>query len=273
MGRLLNAVVTIGLCYLTLLVLTWSMQGCMIHMPQSNLVASPADIGLGYEEVWLETRDEQRLHSWFVPARDERAVLLFFHGNAGNISHRLESLRIFHQLGLSVLIVDYRGYGQSSGRPSESGLYEDADTAYRYLTEERGLNPERLIVFGRSLGASVAAQLASGTTPGALILESGFTSVPDIGSDLYPFLPVRWLTRYRYDAVSALESVTAPVLVIHSPDDEIIPVGHGRALYRAASEPKTFLEIEGRHNTGFMQSEELYRQGLADFLDSLEPVR
>lgn len=266
MSKVLHWVVTIGLCYLTLLLLAWALQGCMIHMPRSNMVATPADAALGYEEVWLETEDGETLHSWFLPSPEERAVLLFFHGNAGNISYRLDSLEIFHELGLSVLIVSYRGYGESSGRPSESGLYKDGRAAYRHLVEERGVAPERLISFGRSLGAAVAANVAAEQEVGALWLESAFTSVPDIGSDLYPFLPVRLLTRYRYDSREALDSVTAPVLVIHSPDDEIIPYEHGRALYEAASEPKQFLEIQGSHNAGFMRSREHYKAGLDEFL-------
>lgn len=266
MDKLIHWLITLGLGYLALLVLVWALQGCMVHLPQSRLVATPAEAGLDYEEVRLDTDDGETLHGWFLPAPRERAVVLFFHGNAGNISHRLESLEIFHELGLSVLIVDYRGYGESSGRPSEQGLYRDARAAYRYLIDERDVAPQRVIAFGRSLGAAVAAKLASEREVGALWLESAFTSVPDIGSDLYPFLPVRWLSRYRYDSLKALESVEAPVLVVHSPDDDIIPYEHGRALFEAASEPKQFLKIEGSHNAGFMRSRGHYKAGLEQFL-------
>ncbi|WP_111641771.1 alpha/beta hydrolase [Marinimicrobium alkaliphilum] len=266
MQRLGRWLLTAGVAYATLVVLVWALQGCMIHIPSRTLAASPAAIGLGYEDVRLETEDGERLHAWYLPAPSARGTLLFFHGNAGNISHRLDSLQIFHDLALNVLIVDYRGYGESSGRPSERGLYRDGQAAFDYLLSERDEAPERLIFFGRSLGAAVAAETARGQPIGGLILESGFTSVPDIGADLYPFLPVRWLTRYRYDARAALAEVEAPVLVVHSPDDEIIPERHGRALYDAASEPKRFLAIRGDHNHGFLRSRETYIPGLDAFL-------
>ncbi|WP_347331426.1 alpha/beta hydrolase [Marinimicrobium locisalis] len=269
MSKLFYWLVVLGSGYLGLLVLTWLLQGCMIHFPAQAMVATPTDVGLEYEELSLKTADGERLHAWFLPARDERGVLLFFHGNAGNISHRLESLRIFHKLGLEVLILDYRGYGRSSGRPSEEGLYRDAEAAYDYLTREQGVSPERLVVFGRSLGAAVAANLASEHPVGGVILESGFISVPELGAELYPFLPVRLLARYRYDTREALQKVNAPVLVVHSRDDDIIPFSHGRALFEAAPEPRQFLELEGDHNTGFLQSRERYVRGLEQFLGEL----
>lgn len=270
MSKLLHWLAVLGSGYLALLILTWLLQGCMIHFPSRALEATPADAGLGFEELTLTTADGERLHAWFLPAHEARGVLLFFHGNAGNISHRLESLRIFHDLGLEVLIVDYRGYGRSSGRPSEAGLYRDAEAAYDYLTEEQGISSDRLLVFGRSLGAAVAAQLASRRPVAGVILESGFTSVPDLGAELYPFLPVRLLSRYRYDTREALSEVTAPVLVVHSRDDDIIPFSHGRALFEAAGEPRQFLELEGDHNTGFLRSRGRYVQGLEAFLQRLE---
>jgi len=265
--KLANWLITLGLGYLALLLLVWLLQGCMIHIPDRTLVASPREAGLDYETVRLKTADGEQLHGWFLPHREARATVLFFHGNAGNISHRLESLEIFHQLELNSLIIDYRGYGQSSGRPSESGLYEDARSAYRHLVEDKGVPPQRIIAFGRSLGAAVAARLAADKPVGALWLESGFTSIPDIGAELYPFLPVRLLSRYRYDTQKALASVEAPVLVIHSTEDETIPFSHGRALYRAAPEPKAFVQIRGGHNDGFMRSRDIYLAGLKAFLD------
>ena len=160
------------------------------NIPSRKLTASPSDIGLDYESVTLNTSDHVTLHGWFVPAPDRRGCLLFFHGNAGNISHRLDSLKIFHDLGLSVLIIDYRGYGKSQGSISEHGTYLDADAAWSYLTESRRIPAQEIVVFGRSLGAAVAANIASRKTPGALILESAFTSIPDMAAKLYPFLPV-----------------------------------------------------------------------------------
>lgn len=267
METALRWLIILGLVYLGFLGIVWLLQGRMIHFPTSELVATPADIGLGYEEVALTAEDGAELHGWFVPVAQERGTLLFLHGNAGNISHRLESLQIFNQLRLSVLIIDYRGYGRSSGAPSEQGLYKDAQAAYRYLVEERGVKPGQLVIFGRSLGGALAAKLAAENKAGALILESSFTSVPDLGARLYPFLPVRLLSRYQYATRAAVQKVGVPVLVVHSREDEIIPYEQGRALYQAAPEPRRLLDLQGSHNRGFIESRKAYIAGLEEFLE------
>lgn len=236
------------------------------HIGGRELAATPAEIGLDYREVWLDTEDGERLHAWWVPHPDPLAVLHFSHGNAGNISHRLDSLRIFHSLGLSVLMYDYRGYGQSSGRPTEPGLYLDAEAAWNWLLDDAGVEPERIVLFGRSLGGAVAAELAARKTPGALILESTFTSVPDIAAEIYWWLPVRLLARLQFDAREAVARSDQPTLIVHSPDDEIVPFSHGQALLDSAPQPRALLELRGSHNTGFLLSEQSYREGLASFL-------
>jgi fermentation-respiration switch protein FrsA (DUF1100 family) len=237
------------------------------NLPSRAVVATPARIGLAYEEVALVTEDGVRLHGWFLPSgEDRRGVLLFFHGNAGNISHRLDSLRIFHDLGLAVLIFDYRGYGQSEGKVSEQGTYRDAEAAWRHLTAARGVPENEIVLFGRSLGAAVAAHLATRHRPRALVMESSFTSVPDLAAKYYRIFPVRWLSRFRYDARADLGSLRCPVLIVHSRDDEIIPASHGRALYEAAQAPKAFLELSGGHNDGFLVSGRSYTEGLDAFL-------
>jgi len=223
-----------------------------------------------YEDVFFDTEDGVKLHGWFVPAPDASRVILFFHGNAGNISHRLESIRIFHDLGLSVFIIDYRGYGRSGGSISEKGTYLDARAAYRHLTGEMRIAPEDVVFFGRSLGASVAIELATHHLPGAVIAESCFPSMVDVGQHAYRFLPVRLLLQIRYDSTDRIAGLTCPVLVIHSRDDEIVPFDLGKRLYELASEPKSFLEIEGDHNAGFIESGQLYNDGLALFIDSLD---
>jgi len=237
------------------------------NLPSRAVVATPARTGLAYEEVALVTEDGVQLHGWFVPAAAEpRGVLLFFHGNAGNISHRLDSLKIFHDLGLAVLIFDYRGYGRSEGKVSEDGTYLDAEAAWRHLSEARGIAENQIVLFGRSLGAAVAAHLATRHRPKALIMESSFTSVPDLAAKYYRIFPVRWLSRFRYDARADLGAVACPVLIVHSRNDEIIPVAHGRALFEAAPEPKAFLELQGGHNDGFLVSGRTYTDGLEAFL-------
>ncbi len=257
--------------YLLLVAVVYVSQAGMLYLPNlpsRNLDATPGAIGLDYEDITLTASDGVRVHGWFVPGESQR-VLLYFHGNAGNISHRLYSIREWNELGLSVFIIDYRGYGQSEGKPSEKGLYRDGKAAWQYLTGERGLAPEDIILFGRSLGGSVAAWLAAREQPAALIVESSFTSVPDIGQEAYPWLPVRWLTRFKHATRDGVSEVTSPVLVVHSRDDEIIPFHHGEAIYKAANEPKTFLEIRGGHNDGHAVSAAAYRDGMLEFLSSL----
>ncbi len=239
------------------------------HIPGPSLRHIPTDVGLAFEELSLETADGEKLNGWYVPADQARGTLLFFHGNAGNISHRLDSIAIFHRLGLNVLIFDYRGYGLSSGKPSEAGTYRDAEAAWHHLVEERGIAPASIVLFGRSLGGAVATWLAMRAQPAGLIIESSFTSVPDLGSELYPWLPVRWLSRLQYNTRERLGTVRAPVLVIHSTQDEIIPFRHGRSLYEAANEPRHLLEMVGGHNDGFMVSGEAYRRGIDVFLDEI----
>lgn len=237
-------------------------------IPSRKLSASPADIGLQYEDVTITTSDRITLHGWYVPAPEAKGTLLFFHGNAGNISHRLDSLRIFHDLGLSTLIFDYRGYGQSQGSISEHGTYLDAEAAWNFLTETKNIPGQKIVLFGRSLGAAIAAYCATENDPGALILESAFTSVPDMAAKLYPFFPVRLLSRFHYNTRKFLQAVKCPVLIIHSPADEIIPFDNGLQLFQSAREPKRMLEIRGGHNEGFLVSGKMYSAGIEEFINS-----
>ena len=238
------------------------------NIPSRKLTASPTDIGLDYESVSVTASDGTTIHGWYVAAQPEKGTLLFFHGNAGNISHRLDSIGIFHDLGLSTFIIDYRGYGQSQGTISESGTYLDAEAAWNYLTRTRKIPVGQIIVFGRSLGAAVAAHIASEYQPGALILESAFTSVPDMAARLYPIFPVRLLSRFQYDTKKMLGSVFCPVLIIHSPDDEIIPFENGLHLYESARQPRELLRIRGGHNEGFLVSGSIYTEGINNFIEA-----
>jgi hypothetical protein len=246
------------------------------HMPGRALEATPEALSLAYEDAWIGTEDGERLHGWFIPADSSRGTLLFFHGNAGNISHRLQSLLIFNRLGLDVLMVDYRGYGQSSGSPGEQGTYLDARAAWDYLVGERGVEGDRVVIFGRSLGGAVGAWLASrdDVSPAGLVVESTFSSGLDMGRRLYPVLPVRLITRIDYPVKDYVTAVEAPLLVIHSRDDEIIPFDMGRAVFDAATGPKSFLELSGDHNAGFWLSRETYVPALDDFLTrTLGPIK
>jgi fermentation-respiration switch protein FrsA (DUF1100 family) len=235
-------------------------------IPTRKIIATPASINLDYESIKIRTEDGLTLNGWFIPAQNARGVLLFFHGNAGNISHRLDSIKIFHELRLSTLIFDYRGFGASEGKPSEEGTYCDAEAAWRYLTELRGIHEEKVVLFGRSLGGAIAAYTASRHNANALILESAFTSLPDIAAAIYWFFPARWLTRMKYDTRSALASISSPVLIIHSSEDGLVPYSHGKALFETAREPKQFLKLVGGHNGGFLLDRQRYLKGLDDFL-------
>ena len=259
--------------YGVVLTIIYFMQGRMLYLanvPGRTLTMTPADARMDYEDVAIKTADGVTLHGWFIAGRSPR-VLLFFHGNAGNISHRLDSIRQFRKLGLSVLIIDYRGYGQSDGRTTESGIYRDADATWRYLTEARGVRPNDVVIFGRSLGASVAARLAAQQHPLALIVESSFTSVPDIAQELYPWLPARWLSVLSHATLDYVRDVHCPVLVVHSRDDEIIPFHHGQAIFAAAPEPRTLLTLRGSHNDAYLRDERSYIEGLREFLTGLSP--
>jgi len=268
-GRVMTLLLSIALAYLGLLAAVYFGQASLLYfpgIPTRELTAAPRDLGLEYENVSLTAEDGVRLHGWWIPHPRPRAVLLHLHGNAGNISHRIELIRIFHELGLAVLIFDYRGYGRSQGKPDEAGTQRDSLAAWRHLTETRHIPAQEIVLHGQSLGAALAAWLAARERPGALILESAFTSVPELAAELYPWLPARRLARFDYNTREYLGAVHCPVLVIHSPDDEIIPYAHGQRLYAAAHAPKAFLNLRGDHNTGFLLARRDYVAGLDLFL-------
>ncbi len=259
------------LVYLGLAALIYFKQDALVFQAAMDrgYPATPAAIGLRFDALTLTTDDGETLDAWHVPAqagKTAHGLILIFHGNAGNIGHRLDYLRMFHELGYASLIFDYRGYGRSSGQPSEDGTYRDAAAAWRHGTQALGYPPARIALFGESLGGAVAAQLAAVQRPAALVMASTFTSVPDLGSQIYPWLPVRLLARIRYDTRERMASITSPVLVIHSRSDDIIPFAHGEQLFAAARPPKRFLEIEGGHNEGFVFSREAWIRGLDNFL-------
>lgn len=264
------------LVYLGLMAVIYFRQSSLVFLPEIDrgFSASPADIDLSFASLKLATTDGEILDGWIVPAdtkREPRGLVILFHGNAGNIGHRLDYLRMFHDLGLSTLIVDYRGYGRSSGTPSEEGTYLDAAALWHHATQVLGFPAGRIVLFGESLGGGVAAQLATANRPGALVLASTFTSVPDMGADLYPFLPIRLLARIRYETLERLPLIACPVLVIHSRNDDVIAFKHGQRLFDVARPPKQFLEIEGGHNDGFVFARTDWTRRLDGFLQQALP--
>jgi len=272
--RVLKSVLFIAIStWASLALLLYYFQPKFIFFPHEQLEATPALISLDYEDVNLTTTDGEVLDAWWIPHPDARSTLLFLHGNAGNISHRLDSINIFHQLGLSVLIIDYRGYGNSTGTTSEQGTYIDAEAAWDYLFKQRKVNDDNIIIFGRSLGGAVAIGLASKHQPTALIIESSFTSVADVGKHYYPYLPTSLLARIKYPSIDRIANIKSPTLFIHSKDDEIIPYKYGKRLFTEAlketTTTKLFLDINGGHNEGFLLSGKEYFDGINDFITDI----
>ena len=242
-----------------------------IFFPERDLVASPADFGLAFEEVSFQATDSVVLHGWFVPGQGD-ITWLWFHGNAGNISHRLENLLLLHhRLGVNILLFDYRGYGHSAGRPSEEGTYQDAEGAINYLGSRLDIDPSKIVFFGRSVGCAVAVDLATRHTPYGLILESSFTSIADMAKRAFPFLPVGFLVRGKYDSISRIKHISAPLLILHGDRDDIVPIELGRRLFEAANQPKTFYTIAGAgHNDTYVMGGEPYLAALEQFMESLQ---
>ena len=235
-------------------------------LPSREVDASPADAGLPFESLKIRTEDGEMLDGWFVPAPAGRGTLLYLHGNGGNIGHRVDIIRTFHSLGFGVLIFDYRGYGRSTGKPSEEGTYRDALAAWNYLTQERRIPAQHIVLFGESLGGSIAAWLAERHPPRALVIYAAFTSVPDMAKVLYPFLPTGLIARYRYDTRAALARVHSPLLILHSTEDEIIPYSHAQELLAIAPEPKKLVPLRGGHNDAIFVSGDIFEQALKEFL-------
>jgi len=238
-----------------------------VYLPSREILTTPGQHGISYEEIFFRAADGVRLHGWYVPCEESRRVLLFFHGNRGNISDRMETIAMCRQLGLAILLFDYRGYGRSEGTPSESGTYQDALAAWTWLVAQRGVAAGRIVLLGRSLGAAIATWLAAQCSPGALIVESTFTSLPDLAAAIHPLLPVRLLSRYQYPVLENLGQVHCPVLVVHSREDEVIPFAHGKRLFEAANPPKEFLVIEGNHYAGYLAAGRRYIEGISGFLE------
>lgn len=251
--------------YILLVLLMYLLQGQMIYHPQKSLSYTPKDVGLPYENVTFTTEDGFNLHGWHISA-DSTITVLYFHGNAGNISGRLQTIQLLHDLGLNVLMFDYRGYGKSEGDPSEQGTYYDAEVAWHFLRSEKGMPSSQIVIMGRSLGGAVASRLASQKKPAATILESTFTSAPDLGAELYSWLPVRSIIEFEYNTLENIRQIESPLFMAHSRDDEIVPYHHGKTLFEAANEPKTFVELRGSHGSGFWETGEKYRRALQQFL-------
>ena len=243
-----------------------------VYHPTRRLEATGAELGRPFEDVFFKTSDGVELNGWFFPADRESArdktVFLNCHGNGGNISHRLDLYRALLEIGAALFTFDYRSYGRSCGRPSEEGTYLDVQAAYHWL-RQKGFAAKNIIVYGESLGGGIASELCVREETGGLILQSTFSSLPEIGAELYPWLPVRWMGRIKYDTRSKLPRLKIPVLVMHSRDDGLIGFRHSERNFEAANEPKFSAELCGGHNDPAWEAPEF--EGAIDrFLLSVE---
>lgn len=257
---------SLAIGYAAILILVYVMQSSMVYHPFSSITTTPADLGYEFEDVYFETEDGFQLHGWFVPSDSTDLTILYFHGNAGNISGRTKTIQFLHQMGLNVFIIDYRGYGNSGGDPTEEGTYRDAEAAWDYLVSDRKIPESHVIIMGRSLGGSVAAWLAARRNPAASIIESTFTTAADLGAEVYPWLPVRWLIKYEYNTLENIKEIDSPLFMAHSREDEVVPYHYGKELFEEANEPKVFFELDGLHGSGFWETEVKYRNALQSFL-------
>ena len=241
-----------------------------VFFPETTIEQTPLDLDLPFENVWFTSGDSVRLHGWLIPASSPKHLLLFCHGNAGNISHRLDNVRLLHNMGISVFIFDYRGYGRSQGHISEKGFYQDSEAAYVVARKWAGQNGAKLVVFGRSLGGIAATHLGATKKCDGLILESTFTNMGAMASAHYPLPFAERLLKHRLNAVGEIVQVRVPVLFFHGDKDRIVPIKLGRELFEAAPDPKEFVTITGAgHNDTYFVGGPDYFKKIGNFFDSL----
>jgi len=248
-------------------------QSKYVYFPLKNIIATPMAAGFFYEDLMLKTEDGIKISAWYVPHENETATILFLHGNGGNMSHNIDFIEMFYKLKFSTFIIDYRGYGKSEGTPDEEGTYLDAEVSWNYLVEEKKINPSDIVVYGRSLGGAIGAKLSEKNKTLAVILDSTFTSIKEIGAKQYPFLPVRKFFKFEYSTIKYLKNLKSPVLVIHSIEDRYIPFSHAQKLYEAAPGIKELMEVRGDHNSNFIISRKEYEESIYNFIDKIKNLK
>ena len=243
----------------------------LIFYPSAEIIHTPGQVGLEFQDLFFTTADGVRLNGWFIPHRDARITLVWFHGNAGNIGHRVENIKLLHdKVKVNIFIFDYRGYGRSEGSVSEAGTYQDGAAALQFVRKQPGVEAENLIIFGRSLGAAVAAEMASRFDSRGLILESPFISIREMAKSVFPLLPIGPLLQTRYDNLEKIVKIKVPLLVLHGDRDEVIPYEHGKRVFAAAPGPKDFYTINGAgHNDTYIVGGDAYFQRLRSFIETV----
>lgn len=272
MNRLKNMasiLLAIAGVYLLLLGLMFLFQNKLLFMPSSTMFQTPQNVGLTAEDLWITTEDDVRIHGWYFPNESAELVVILSHGNAGNISGRIGIAETLLESGAAVVMYDYRGYGQSEGRPTESGLYKDIEAVVHHLKAEKGYSENDMVMYGRSLGGAVAAYAATQFDLRGLVLDSAFLNLRAMIRDVYPFVPTA-LARYRFPTDEYLMQLDGlPIMIMHSPADEIVSYRQGRALYEMIDQPKMFVDLSGGHNDNFFTSRDIVQQYWSAYIRGL----
>lgn len=245
-------------------------QSKLIFLPSSVFIVTPQEAGVQADDFWIDTEDGERLHGWFFPQEGSEYVVVLSHGNAGNISNRIDIAKLLNETGLAVVLYDYRGYGKSSGKPDEKGFYKDIEAVIEFLKTEKNYSEEQMIMYGRSMGGAVASYAAIQFDVSGLVLDSTFKNLKAMVKDLYPFVPA-FLARHEFPVESYLKQLPSmPVMIMHSPKDEIVGISHAKYLYRLADDPKKFVKLRGGHNENFHASTDIIRSSWQEFLQSVD---
>lgn len=263
----MTTVLVIALCcFVAIFLLVKHLERTAVFFPGKVISTTPAHAGLSYEDLYIKTSDGIKINAWLVKAGNAPTII-FAHGNAGTMSERVMKVKFFHDLGLNVLIFDYRGYGKSQGHPTEEGVYQDAQAVYDYLQTRTDIDRSRIIAYGASLGGVVAIDLASKRKLAGLVVESSITSAHDMARRLYPSLP-SWMMSVKFDSLSKVGKITVPKLFLYSRQDEVVPFSMGHKLYEVAANPKSFIEISGGHNDGVFITDPSVREEFRKFLET-----
>ena len=270
MQPLIKLLIPLAIAYCAILLLVWLFGNRLIYFPNypGRMSGDWQPEGLAVQDAWLRTADGVKLHSWWIPAEGAQFTFIVFHGNAANIANRTDLYHFLHDLPANILAVEYRGYGRSEGRPSENGLYQDAEAAWEYTVHNRGISSNRVIAFGASMGTAVAVDLAAKRDVAGVVLVAPFASSKAVARRVYPFLPGSGsVVRSKFDTAAKLTHVRAPIFIAHCTGDPVLPFALGEEVYRLAHKPKVFLRVEGScHEEALLMAPATYRAHLLAFL-------
>ena len=244
-----------------------------LYLPDKRVTLTPHNIGLNYDDLYFKTEDGQSLNGWFIPAQGAQITLLYCAGRGGNMSSNLVNIKFFNSMRMNVFVFDYRGFGNSSGSPSEQGLYKDARAAYDFLVTRSDINQDKIVAYGKSLGAPVAADLCLNRKVAAMVLEGSFPSLRTYVSDLGGFLPLQWLVSEKFDTIARIKKIHIPKLIVHGMDDDVVPFPEGRFLFNEAALPKEFLPYDGGHDDDIFVTSDTFRDRLNNFLENNHVLR